>query len=237
MISGSGTGPLISDCTDVRMEKIRVLIADDHPTFREGLIRVMAEHDDMEVVGQAGDGEEAVKLASQLSPDVVVLDVAMPKLNGIEATKLIKAECPDTAILVVSAYGHEPYVLGAIEAGASGYLLKDARVWELVNAVRSLHAGETVLDPTAARKVFSRLAHTTGKNRETSQDLHQRELEVLKLATKGMSNKEIAGALSISVRTVQAHLVNIFNKLEVGSRTEAVVRALKRGWFTLDDLP
>ncbi|RLC93919.1 MAG: DNA-binding response regulator [Chloroflexi bacterium] len=219
------------------METIRVLVADDHPTFREGLVRVVADQDDMEVVAQAGDGEEAVQLASQVRPDVAVLDVAMPKLNGIEATRLIKEVSPKTAVLIVSAYGHDPYVLGAIEAGASGYLLKEARIWELVNAVRSLHAGETVLDPTAARKVFGRLVHSTSRGRDTSQRLHQRELEVLKLATKGMSNKEIAVALSISVRTVQAHLVNIFNKLEVSSRTEAVIRALKEGWVTLDDLP
>ena len=219
------------------VDKIRVLIADDHPTFREGLVRVLAEQPDMEVVGQAGNGEDAVQLAGQLRPDVAVLDVAMPKLNGIEATRAIKEAYPDIAILIISAYSHDPYVLGAIEAGALGYLLKEARVWELVSAVRSVHAGETVLDPAAARKVFSRLSRVTRGSVSTSQNLHERELEVLKLATKGMSNKEIASALSISVRTVQAHLVNIFNKLQVNSRTEAVVRALKEGWFTLDDLP
>jgi NarL family two-component system response regulator LiaR len=218
------------------MDKIRVLVADDHPAFREGLVRVMAEQGDMEVIAQAGDGEEAVKLVGQLRPDVAVLDVAMPKLNGIEATKSIKAAWPNTAVLIVSAYGYGPYVLGAIEAGASGYLLKDARLWELVSAIRSLHAGEKVLDPAVARKVLDRLPHTTGKSRETFPDLHQRELEVLKLTAKGLSNKEIASALSISVRTVQAHLVNIFTKLGVKSRTEAVVHALREGWFTIDDL-
>jgi len=218
------------------MEKIRVLIADDHPAFREGLVRVLAEQQDMEVVAQASNGEEAVKLATQLTPDVAMLDISMPKLNGVEAAKAIKAACPKTAILIVSAYGHEPYVLGAIEAGASGYLLKDARIGELVAAVRALHAGETVLDPTVARKIFSRLSHASGKTREIPQNLHQRELDVLKLAAKGMSNKEIASTLSISVRTVQAHLVNIFAKLEVNSRTEAVVRALREGWVTLDDI-
>jgi len=218
------------------MEKIRVLVADDHPAFREGLVRVMAEQGDIEVIAQAGDGEEAVKLASQLRPDVAVLDVAMPKLNGIEATKSIKAACPNTAVLIVSAYGYGPYVLGAIEAGASGYLLKDARLWELVSAVRSLHAGEKVLDPAVARKVIDRLPYAIGKSREAFPDLHQRELEVLKLTAKGLSNKEIASALSISVRTVQAHLVNIFTKLGVKSRTEAVVHALREGWFTIDDL-
>jgi DNA-binding NarL/FixJ family response regulator len=218
------------------MEKIRVLVADDHPAFREGLVRVIAEQGDMEVIAQAGDGEEAVKLAEQFCPDIAVLDVAMPKVNGIEATQSIKAACPNTAVLIVSAYGYAPYVLGAIEAGASGYLLKDARLWELVSAVRSLHAGEKVLDPAVAHQVLDRLPYTSGKSKETLPDLHQRELEVLKLTAKGLSNKEIATALSISVRTVQAHLVNIFTKFGVKSRTEAVVHALREGWFTIDDL-
>jgi len=219
------------------MERIKVLIVDDHPAFREGLVRAMAEQDDMEVVGQAADGEEAIRLATQLRPDVAIMDVAMPKLNGIEATKSIRQACPSTAVLIVSAYGYEPYVLGALEAGASGYMLKDARVQELVRAVRSLHAGETVLSPAAARKVFSRLSPAADRLGETSQTLHERELEALKLVAQGKSNKEIAGALSISVRTVQAHLVNIFNKLGVNSRTEAVIRAIKEGWVTIDDLP
>lgn len=218
------------------MEKIRVLVADDHPTFREGLIRVLAEQADIEVIAQAGDGERAAELAAELDPDVAILDISMPRLNGVEATRAIKAVSPDTAVLIVSAYGHEPYVIGAIEAGASGYLLKDARVWELVSAVRSVHAGETVLDPTAARKVFSRLSRVSGNSRKTSQCLHPRELEVLKLATKGMSNKDIADALSISVRTVQSHLVNIYSKLNVSSRTEAVTQALKEGWIILEEI-
>ena len=219
------------------MEKIRVLIADDHPSFREGLGRLLAEEADIEVVAEASNGVEAVELASQLSPDVAIIDVAMPELNGIETTKQIKAACPATAVLIVSAYGHDSYVLGAVQAGAAGYLLKNVRVRELVAAIRALYAGEAVLDPTAAQKVFSRLAYTAGSITEVSLELHQRELEVLKLAAKGMSNKEIAEALAISVRTVQSHLVNIFGKLGVGSRTEAVLHALKQGWLTLDDLP
>ncbi|MBM4463680.1 MAG: response regulator transcription factor [Chloroflexi bacterium] len=218
------------------MGKIRVLVADDHPAFREGLVRVVAEQGDMEVIAQAGDGEEAVKLAGQLRPDIAVLDVAMPKLNGIEATQSIKTACPNTAVLIVSAYGYGPYVLGAVEAGASGYLLKDARLWELVSAIRSLHAGEKVLDPAVAHQVLDRLPYACGKSKETLPDLHQREMEVLKLTARGLSNKEIATALSISVRTVQAHLVNIFAKFGVKSRTEAVAHALREGWLVIDDL-
>ena len=191
------------------------------------------------MVGQAADGEEAVKLANELRPDVAVIDVAMPKLSGIEATKQIKANCPDTAVLIVSAYNNEPYVISAIEGGAAGYLLKNVRVRELSAAIRALHEGEMVLDSSAARRVFNRLASSKGQviTGESSYQLYQRELEVLKLAAKGMSNKEIAQELTISVRTVQTHLVNIFAKLNVNSRTEAVLHALREGWLTLDDLP
>ena len=219
------------------IDKIRVLVADDHPSFREGLSRLLMEENDLEVVANAGDGEEAVRLATELLPDVAIIDVAMPKLNGIEATKQIKAACPNTAILIISAYDYEAYVLGAVEAGAKGYLLKNVRVRELVAAIRALHAGETVLDSDAAQKVFVRLAHTTGRVKKAQQVLQQRELEVLKMTAKGLSNNEIAQELSLSVRTVQTHLVNIFAKLDVSSRTEAVLHALRGGWLTLDDLP
>jgi NarL family two-component system response regulator LiaR len=219
------------------MEKIKVLVADDHPVFREGLVSLLTQEEDIEVIAQASDGIEAVQLAHQFSPDVAIIDMSMPELNGIETTDKIKAASPSTAILVLTAYDYDSYVLGAIEAGAAGYLLKSVRVRDLVRAIRALHAGETVLDPAATRKLLSRLVSSKGKGAEISHNLHPRELEVLKTAAKGLSNKEIAQALGISVRTCQTHLANIFAKLSVGSRTEAVLRALREGWLTLDDLP
>jgi len=219
------------------MEKIKVLIADDHPIFRDGLVSLLVQEPDIEVVAQASNGLEAVELARRELPDVAILDISMLYFNGLEATEKIKEACPATAVLVISAYSYDPYVLGAVEAGAAGYFLKSVRFRELVGAVRAVHAGETVLDPVATRKVLSRLASARGKGAELSQQLHQRELEVLKMAAKGMSNKEVAESLGISVRTCQTHLANIFAKLGVGSRTEAVLRALREGWLTLEDLP
>ena len=221
------------------MEKIKVLLADDHPAFREGLSRLLSEQDDLIIVGEAADGEEAVKLANELKPDVAVVDIAMPKLNGIEATKRIKEVCPNTAVLIVSAYDDEPYVINAIEAGASGYLLKSIRVRELSAAIRAVHRDEMIFDSSAARKVFDSMTVSKDKpsTDEPSSPLKQREFEVLKLAAKGMSNKEIGQELTISTRTVQSHLVNIFTKLNVNSRTEAVLHALREGWIALDDLP
>lgn len=220
------------------MKKIRVLLADDHPSFREGLERLLREEADVEVVGQASDGQEAVDMARNLHPDVVILDVSMPKLNGVEATKQIKEACPETSILILSAYDNNPYVLSAIEYGADGYLLKSARYQEVITAIRAVHGGGKVLDSAVAKKVFSQLGGraNTGAGK-ASQQLHPRELEVLKVAAKGMSNKEISQELSISVFTVQTHMVNILQKLEANSRTEAVLRALKEGWITMDDLP
>ncbi len=220
------------------MEKIRILIADDHTLVREGTRQRLEREEDFEVVGEAGDGEEAVRLANQLKPDVAIMDVAMPNLNGIEATKQIKESRPATAILVLSAYDNDQYIYAALEAGANGYLLKNARGQQLVDAIRDVKAGEVVLDPHVARKVvqwFSSLSR--GERVEGLPDyVSDRELEVLKLAAKGMSNKEIAAELSLSVRTVQSHLGNIFDKLGVSSRTEAVLRAIKEGWISLENV-
>jgi DNA-binding NarL/FixJ family response regulator len=167
------------------------------------------------------------------------MDVAMPKLSGIEATKRIKAALPSTAILVLTGYDYDEYIFSMLEAGAAGYLLKNVTGDELVHAVRSVHAGEPTVHPSVLRKLIGRFkTQAIGPGTTLSaQPLSQRETEVLKMTAKAMSNKDIAHALSISERTVQAHMRSIFNKLGVGSRSEAVLYGLKRGWFSIEDLP
>jgi NarL family two-component system response regulator LiaR len=219
------------------MNKIKVLIADDHPPFTEGLTLLFEREPDLEVIATPTNGEEAVKLAQQLHPDVAILDVAMPGLNGIEAAKQIKATSPETAVLMLSAYGYEPYLLSSLQAGVSGYVLKSAPVSELTRAIRLVHDKQAIFDFEAMKKVLRGLMADTGTESKGPQGLHRRELEVLRLAAKGFSNKDIAQKLGIGTRTVQTHLLRIFHKLGVNSRTEAVFHALKKGWVTLDELP
>lgn len=218
------------------MAKIRLLIADDHPTFREGLARLLEDEEDLECVAKSADGIEAVKLAEELRPDVAVVDVSMPNLNGIEATRQIKAACPTTAVIIVSAFDYQSYILSSLQAGAAGYLLKDTPLPELISAIRLVHKGGSVLDLKATDKIVRHLATGEGSSKTGLELLQPREAEILKLAAKGMSNKEIARELFISERTVQTHLVKIFRKLGVSSRTQAVLHALSGGWLTMDDL-
>ena len=222
--------------TGYSMDKIRILIADDHAVVREGTRQFLEREDDLEVVGEAADGEEAIRLVGSLSPDVAIMDISMPNIDGIEATRQIKAKYPKVAVLILSAYDDDQFVFSLLEAGAAGYLLKSVRGNELVNAIREVSAGESVLHPTIARKVLNRFTNITSETQKqkTQNILTEREIEVLQLATQGSSNQEIADSLFLSLRTVQSHLNHIFNKLQVSSRTEAVVRALKEGWVTLD---
>jgi len=218
--------------------KIRIMLAEDHVLVREGTKEMLDREEDMGVVAEAGDGEEAVRLAEALDLDIVIMDIALPKLNGIEATRQIKKTKPGTAVLVLTAYDDDEYVFALLEAGAAGYLLKDVSSNELVGAIRAVHAGESMLHPAIARKVVNRFSQHAVEEREEAplEELTEREIEVLQLAGKGITNREVADILSISHRTVQAHLSHIFNKLGVGSRTEAVVYALRNGLLTFDDV-
>jgi NarL family two-component system response regulator LiaR len=219
--------------------KIKVLIADDHAVVREGTRQILEQETDMTVVAEAGDGEETVRLAGAFKPDVAIIDIAMPKLDGIQATRQIKALYPGIAVLILTAYDDDQFVFSFLDAGAAGYLLKSVRGRELIDAVRAVYAGESVLHPAIARKVLNRFVPAPDKpaQQEPLELLSAREMDVLKLAAKGLRNEDIANELCLSLRTIQAHLGHIFNKLQVSSRTEAVVRALKEGWITLEDVP
>ena len=222
------------------MEKIRVVIAEDHVFVREATRQLLEQEPDIEIVGEAANGVEAVDLVTRLHPDVAVVDISMPVMGGIEATERIKAIRPGTAVLILTQYDDDQYVFALLGAGAAGYLLKDVPSTEVVRAVRAVHAGEPVLHPAIAKKVLARLGAEEQQERahghEDRELLTEREREILRLAACGMSNARIAERLFISLRTVQVHLTHIFNKLGVGSRTEAVIVGLRRGVLRLEDL-
>lgn len=215
---------------------IRLLLADDHAVVRQSLKAYLEGEAGFEVVGEAADGEEAVELALKLKPDVVVMDISMPKLSGIEATRRIKASLKRVAILVLTAYEYDQYVFALLEAGAAGYLLKDVTVQELAKAIRAVHKGDSVLHPYVARKVIQKLSQGSQPSSNPVDTLTDREREVLTLAARGLRNKEIAKELYLSVRTVEAHLTSILTKLQVNSRLEAVLKGLKDGLISLADL-
>ncbi len=221
------------------MAKIRILIADDHAVLREGMRRLLEQESDIEVIGEANDGDEAVKMAAELEPDVILMDIVMPKLSGVEATRLIKKAKPSSCILILTAYSDIRYILGLLEAGASGYLLKSARSEEIVGAIRAVRSGESVLDSLATRKLLERVVSLTKDTEEDKErgQLSPREIEILRLAARGMSNRDIAVKLELSMRTVKAHLSNIFNKMRCSSRTEAIVKGFREGYVSLDDVP
>jgi len=215
---------------------ITILIADDHPTYREGLRQLLSAETDFECIGVACDGAEAIEMAKQFQPDVALIDIIMPELNGIKATAHIKASCPNTAVLVLSAFDQTAYILPVVQAGASGYLLKNSSLDDIANAIRLVHSGDTVLDSAAVDVVMANIRTGSTSKGNRSDDLGSREMEVLTLTAKGMSNKDIAEQLTLSERTVQTHLVSIFKKLSVSSRTQAVLYALRKGWLSLEDL-
>lgn len=216
------------------MEKIRLIVADDHPVFREGLCRFINEEPDMQVIASIGDGAEAVRLVQEMHPDVAVMDIAMPGLNGIEAARQISSADGNTAILMLSAFGYESYLWAALRAGAKGYILKSAPVSEIISAIRLIRAGQAVFDDKSTSALIGRLGN--GQTRQHSSILQDNELEVLKLAARGLSNRNIADSLALKERTIQTHMANIFRKLKVSSRTEAVLRALRLGQIDIGDM-
>jgi two-component system, NarL family, response regulator LiaR len=217
------------------MNEIRILIADDHTIARKGTRQILEQEPSFQVVGEAVNGEEAINLVTTLMPDVAIVDISMPILNGIDVTKRIKEISPSTAVLILSNYDNDEFIFALLEAGAAGYLLKDVDGQDLVSAVRALHRGESVLHPVITRKVMDRFLPTLNKKKEISKVLGDREMEVLQLASKALSNREIAESMGLSLHTVEAHMRNIFKKLQVGSRTEAILFALKQGWINVKD--
>lgn len=212
---------------------ISIVLAEDHSLMREGTRHILEKYPDLKVVGEAGDGEQALELICHLQPDVAVLDIRLPKLNGIEVTRRINDFCSHTRVLILSAYDDDDYILAAMEAGATGYLLKTARVAELVDSIRSVHLDEPFLHPAIAAKV-ARLWAQRNISEKKPTELSPREVEMLELAAKGLRNKTIADQLNISVRTVEGHFNSIFTKLNVSSRTEAVLYAISNHLVTLE---
>lgn len=215
--------------------EIRVLLADDHTLVREGIRRLLEAEEDMTVVAEAVTGEEAIAAVLRLRPDVAVMDISMPGMGGIEATRHMKERSPETSVLILSAYDDEPYLVALIEAGAKGFLLKNVQGQELVNAVRTVARGESVLQPAHLERMVRHLSNRAYSAQRTSDLLSEREFDVLRLAAQGLPNKEIARRMGLSIRTVHSHLANIFTKMHVGSRTEAVMLALRQGLISLQD--
>jgi DNA-binding NarL/FixJ family response regulator len=212
------------------IKPIRVLLADDHAIVRAGIRQFLERAGDIQVIAEADDGEMAQDLIRQRLPDVAVLDIQMPKASGIEVTRWVRANFPKVGVLILTAYDDDPYVLAVLQAGANGYVLKTASPADLIQAVRDVNIGKSVLDPSITQKLLAQLSHPTETNQV--EQLTEREMEVLGLAAKGFTNKAIGVQLGISDRTVQGHLAHIFNKLQAGSRTEAVMRAVSFGWIS-----
>ena len=214
---------------------IRVILADDHAVVRKGIRDFLEETGEIVISAEASDGEEALRLISADPPDVAILDIQMPKLTGVEVTRRLRAMLPALRILILTAYDDDPYIFALLQAGANGYVLKTAASADIVRAVMTVHAGGSALDPAVAQKVIAQIS--TGKplgERDPSVErLTEREIDVLRFAAKGMTNRAIGQQLGIGERTVQGHLANIYAKLDVGTRTEAVLAAARRGWIVL----
>jgi NarL family two-component system response regulator LiaR len=213
---------------------IRVLIVDDHAIVRKGIRALLVEVEDLDVVGEAGDGQEAVDLLQTTTPDVILMDIVMPNMDGIEATKIITARQEDARILALTSFAADDKLFPAIKAGAMGYLLKDSDPADLIQAIRQVHRGEPTLQPAIARKVLNELGRTATPT-QTPDPLTEREVEVLRLVAKGLSNQEIAAALTIAEVTVRTHVSNILSKLHLANRVQATLYALREGLTSLEN--
>lgn len=215
---------------------ISVVLADDHTVVRKGIREFLEEDGEIVVVAEATNGTEALAAVASHQPDVAVLDIQMPELSGIDVTRRIKAEHPAVRVLILTAYDDDPYIFALLQAGADGYILKTASSSELVQAVKMVASGGKALDPTIAQKVIAQvMSGRPPAAAEQVEPLTEREIEVLRLAARGLTNRAIGRELGISDRTVQGHLANVYGKLGVSSRTEAVTKAMKLGWIVLED--
>ena len=230
--------PLNTEPATDKTERIKIMLADDHPLLREALRHVLEKEEDFEIVAETSDGEETIRLATELVPDVLIIDISMPKISGIEATKQIKDRFPHIAVLALTIYDDSEHILGMLEAGAAGYLTKTVFGENVIHAVRGVIAGEAVLSQSSLEQIIRSSLPKLKRSVYTGagEKITHRELEILRLAARGLSNKEISEELSISVRTVKGYLQNVFSKLNVASRTEAVFTCLAGNILTADDL-
>ena len=215
------------------MDAIKVLIVDDHTVVRDGLTAMLGREPDFQVVGEASNGSQAVERSHVLKPDVILMDLRMPELDGVQAMRQIREDDPEVKFIVLTTYDNDEYIFDAIEAGAKGYLLKDTSREELFRALRAASRNESLIEPAVAGKVLDRLALLSRRAASEGDTLSEREVEVLRHLAKGSANKEIAATLSISESTVKTHVANIFQKLEVNGRMEAVTKAMQKGIIKL----
>lgn len=217
-------------------ELINIVIADDHPIVRQGLATVLDHEEDFKVVGQASNGVEAVTLAEQLRPHIILMDLQMPEMNGVDAIGKIKERFSDIGIIILTTFDTDEHIFSGIEAGARGYLLKDSPPSEVVKAIRAVHGGESMIQPSVASRLidrFTQLSRSSSPEQLAKATLSPRELEILALIARGGSNKAIAADLYIGESTVKTHIIHIFNKLNVSDRTEAVTEAIRKGIIEL----
>lgn len=217
-------------------EKIQVMIVDDHPVVRRGIQSLLSEEEDIQVVGEAVNGKDAIEKAESLKPDVILMDLVMPEMSGIEAIEKITASHPDARILVMTSFAADDKVFPSIKAGALGYLLKDSDPEDLIRMIRQVYRGELSIHPTIARKVIQEL-NRPATEPLTPSPITEREVEILKLLAEGMENKEIAAKLVVRDATVRTHVSNILRKLQLANRVQATLYALRAGITSLDDQP